>query len=146
MQPPNLPSSRPSAPVGLKIVMFILWYAILQGLFIIRLFAAPKGMSMEGLPLTIDLSMIGWIGMAGAAASMVIRWIVAPKIKDPAATLPAMIIGVALAEGCGIFGMFVVQDVAERNLLFYVSVVCVVLSAPIYLLMRPKEPSPYRQS
>lgn len=143
-----------TSPKQAKIVMWVIWFAILQGLFIIRIFAAPKAAAPEeALPL--ELTAIAYVGITAAAISMIIRWLVIPKFTDFQSAsltklqsiLPLMIIGLAMAEGCGILSMFVIPSthVDERNLLFAISVACVILSAPVYLLAKP-EKSPFRES
>ena len=55
--------------------------------------------------------------MALAAGSMGIRFLLIPKIADLAKLLPAMIIGLALAEGIGILGMFAIsKDLPETQI------------------------------
>ena len=135
-----------SSPKQVKIVMWVIWFAILQGLFIIRIFAAPKAVAPEeALPL--ELTSMAWVGLAAATAGMIVRWVIIPRITELQSKLSAMVIGLAFSDGCGMLGMFAIPSthVDERSLLFAISVACVILSAPVYLLTKP-EKSPFRES
>ena len=119
------------SPNSQRIVMWVIWFAILQGLFVIRLFAAPKFTpEQEAMPLVI--SPIAWIALGSACISMIVRWLIIPRITEMQPRLTAMIVGLALAEGGGILGMFACYNAQESTLLFTVSAACVFLSAPIY--------------
>lgn len=130
-----------------KIVFWIIWFAILQGLFIIHFFAAPKPVPAEEA-VAFSLSMISLIALAAAGIGMVLRWVIIPRIPSMTAKLPVMVFGLALCEGCGIIGMFALPGAHndERMLLFSVAVATVILSAPIYTLSRKTESSPFHVS
>jgi len=127
--------------------MWIIWFAILQGLFILHFFAAPKPVPAEEA-VAFSLSMISIVALAAAGIGMVLRWVVIPRITSKLAQLQAMIIGLALCEGSGIIGMFVLPGAHndERMLLFVVAVATVILSAPIYTIRRKTEVSPFHVS
>lgn len=113
-------------------VFWIIWFAIMNGLFIMLFLAAggiPKG-SNVGEPPT-------WIVGACAAlvvAAIAIRFLVIPKIKQLSQLLPAMIVGMAFAEATGIIAMFVLgKEFPEtRMTLFLTSVFTVLIFAPSY--------------
>ena len=69
------------------------------------------------------------------------------SMKSLQAKLPIMIFGLALCEACGIIGIFVVdhQLPREQLLLFWMAVGGVLVSAPIYTVLKTK-PSPFRES
>ena len=127
-------------------VFWIIWFAILSGVFVMKVIAAPASVVPDEV-VEMQLSPIALIGLAAAAGSMVCRWVIIPAIKSPEAKLPAMVAGLAMAELCGILGMFVVaRDQADaRSLMFVTSVICIILSAPIYTLNRPSTKSPFHQ-
>ena len=114
--------SNPNAPKTL--VFWIIWFAIFNGLFILLFFAAggiPKGNNEGEAPLGI---------ICGAAAltvaSVAIRFLLIPRIKDPVKLLPAMIVGLALAEGIGIIGMFAVgKELPETRIALFITSVSV---------------------
>lgn len=114
-------------------IFWIIWFAILNGLFILLFLAAggiPRGENV-GEPPTVLVVAAG----VAAAASMGIRFLLLPRITDPAKLLPVMIVGLALAEGVGILGMFAVgRDFPETRIaLFLASVSAVVVYAPFYV-------------
>jgi CDP-diglyceride synthetase len=113
-------------------VFWIIWFAIMNGLFIMLFVAGggiPKGAN-TGQPPT-------WI--VGACAALVvvavaIRFLLIPKIKQLAQLLPAMVIGMALAETVGIFAIFLLgKEFPEtRMTLFLTSAFTVLIYAPSY--------------
>ena len=113
-------------------VFWIIWFAIMNGLFIMLFLVAggiPKGTN-QGPPPT-------WIvGACGALVvfAIAIRFLVIPKIKQLSQLLPAMIVGLALAEAVGIFAIFLLgKEFPEtRMTLFLTSAFTVLIYAPSY--------------
>jgi CDP-diglyceride synthetase len=123
--------NKPNAPTTL--VFWVIWFAILNGLFIMLFFAAggvPKGSNEGDGP-------VGTIGLAAllAVLSIGFRFLLIPRIKDPVKLLPVMILGLAMAEAIGIIGMFVVgREFPETRIaLFVTSVSAVTVFAPVYI-------------
>lgn len=113
-------------------VAWVIWFSILNGLFILMFFAAggiPKGSNESAGPA-------GIIGIAAllAVVSVGIRFLLIPAIRDPVKLFSVMIIGLALAESIGILGMFAVgkEFPQTRLALFFTSVSAVVTYAPVY--------------
>jgi predicted permease len=90
----------------------------------------PKGSNQGGAPVGIIVA-----AAVLAVVSVAIRFFLIPKIKDPVKLLPAMIVGLALAEAIGIIGMFVVgKEFPETRIaLFVTSVSLVTAFAPAYV-------------
>ena len=134
-------------PQASPLVMWIIWFAIFQGLFILRFFAAPKPVPAEEA-VAFSLSMISIVALAAAGLGMVTRWVIIPRLSSMVMQLQAMIIGLALSEGGGIIGMFMLPSSHndERMLLFSVAAATVILSAPIYTIRRKTERSPFHVS
>ncbi len=42
--------------------------------------------------------------------SVIIRWVLLPRFKSASKAFPSFILGVALAEGCGLMGILVVPE------------------------------------
>lgn len=113
-------------------IFWIIWFAIMNGLFIILFFAAggiPKGTN-QGTPPT-------WI--VGVCAALVviavaIRFLVIPRIKQLSLLLPVMVAGLAFAEAVGIIAMFLLdkQFPQTRLTLFLTSASTVLIYAPSY--------------
>jgi len=123
--------SQPNSPNA--IVFWIIWFAIFNGLFIMQFLAAggiPKGSNDGDAP-------VGIIGIAAmlAVVSVAIRFLLIPKVKDPAKLLPVMVLGLAMAESIGIIGMFAVgKEFPETRIaLFVTSVSAVTVFAPVYV-------------
>jgi hypothetical protein len=134
-------SPRENAPQ--PIILWIIWFAILSGLLIMQFFAGggiPSGSDQGEGPVLFQT-----LALVLAAASLIVRFAVIPRLKDLQQKLPAMIVGIALAEGIGILGMFAVphQYGATRLFMLGISIVCVVISAPIYAKF-PVGGSPFR--
>src|SRR6478735_154976 len=132
-------SSQDSPKPPQALVFWIIWFAILQGLVIQQFFIGggiPKGVDQGNPP-------IQWLALAGglAIAALVIRFSVIPRLKTIPQKLPAMIIGLALSEGIGLFGMFVVgKNFPETQQVFLVTAIaCIVSFAPVYARERAKD-------
>jgi len=95
-------------PPPTKLVLWIMWFALISGLVMIYTFAAPKG-GDGGKTLQ-------YFPMIPFAISIFIRWVLLPKATTIAAAMPIFIVGMALAEGCGILGMFIVPQLKETYL------------------------------
>lgn len=99
----------------------------------IMFFAAggmPSGENDRAAPLWVVL-----LASVGAIAAMSIRFLLIPKITEISKLLTAMIIGLAIAEGIGFLGLFIVsKDLPQTRLaLFVTSVSCIITLAPIYV-------------
>jgi hypothetical protein len=114
------------------IVFWVIWFAILSGLLMIQFFAGggmPSGVDKGEGPVLFQGLALG-MGMA----AMIVRFVVIPRIGTLEKKLPAMIIGLALSEGIGILGAFVVGPDFGSTKLFMlaISVGCIILYAPVY--------------
>ncbi|RYD20268.1 MAG: hypothetical protein EOP88_15755 [Verrucomicrobiaceae bacterium] len=128
---PMEPSPTDVRPL-LPIIFWIIWFAILNGLVMIQLFAGggiPKGGDQVGHPVVV-LAIVSGLALVALA----IRFVVIPQIGDVVKKLPAMIVGLALSEGIGIVGMFVVgkEFPDTKQALFVSAIVCILSFAPFY--------------
>lgn len=133
----------PRANTPQPLVFWIIWFAILSGLLIMQFFAGggiPSGTDQGEEPVLFRLLALG-----AAAAALFVRFGVIPRIKELEKKLPVMIVGLALAEGIGILGMFAVPRElgATRLFMLGLSIACVVISAPTYAKF-PSGGSPFR--
>jgi hypothetical protein len=122
---------KPAQPPAL-LVFWIIWFATLQGLVVIQFFVGggiPKG-SDQGPAPTL------WVAVAGilALVALSIRFMWIPRLAALPKKLPAMIVGLALAEAIGFVGMFLVgkEFAATRLALFVLSIACIASLAPVY--------------
>ena len=124
----NPPPQAPAPPV----VFWVIWFAILSGLMIMQFFVGggiPTGGGQEKEPVIWQVLALG-----AAAAALIVRFIIIPRLAGLEKKLPLMIIGLALSEGIGIIGMFVVppEHASTRLFMLGTALVCIVLSAPVY--------------
>jgi hypothetical protein len=130
-------------PPPQPLVFWIIWFAILSGLLVMQTFAGggiSSGSDQGEGPVLFQT-----LALVAAAVSLFVRFAVIPRLDGLQKKLPAMIIGLALAEGIGILGMFAVphQYGATRLFMLGLSIVCVVISAPVYAKF-PGGGSPFR--
>jgi hypothetical protein len=116
------------------LVWWIIWASILSGLVIIYLFLGrgPMKPAVTG-DLLVNLS-----GVIPLFVSIVIRWLVLPRYDDLQKAFPVFIVGLALAEGCGILGIFLGGPF--RDDLFVLGVLGVAQFVPLFArkLLEPK--------
>lgn len=100
-----------SQPPPTKMVIWIIWFAITFGLVIIYSFAAPPAPAGDQ-----GSDPLQYLPLVPLAISVFIRWALLPRQKTIAAALPVFIVGLAMAEGCGIIGMFIVPQLKQTYL------------------------------
>ena len=83
-------------------IWWIIWAAILAGLGVIYLAL------VQGRPLApaAENPLFNLLGLVPLFISIVIRWLVLPRYTEPARALYMFIAGLALAEACGLLGLF----------------------------------------
>jgi F0F1-type ATP synthase membrane subunit c/vacuolar-type H+-ATPase subunit K len=96
------PSTGQSPRTALKI-WWMIWAAILAGLCAIY-FALGR---VHPLPVAASTNpLVNLVGLVPLFISIIIRWLVLPRYAEPARAFPMFIIGLALAEACGLLGVF----------------------------------------
>jgi hypothetical protein len=123
---------QPQGNTPQPIMFWVIWFAILTGLLIMQFFAGggiPSGSDQGDGPVLFQT-----LSLVSATASIIVRFVIIPKLRDLQKKLPMMIVGLALAESIGILGMFAVphQYGATRLFMLGLSIACVVISAPVY--------------
>ncbi|MGC4015565.1 MAG: hypothetical protein QM755_13755 [Luteolibacter sp.] len=131
-------SLHPSPAPAKAIVFWVIWFAILSGLFVIQLFVGggiPEGPDQGQAPLVFIAA-----GSVAAFASLLVRFLILPSKKSLEQKLPLMIISLALAEAPGIAAAVVVpHGFAQTRLwMFLAAVGCVIISAPVYAKEEPR--------
>ncbi len=109
------------------LVWWIVWGSILTGLVLIYFFL------VGGKPLpapSANNSLTGLIGVVPLFVSIVLRWLVLPRATDPNRAFVSFIIGVVLAEACGILGIFLGGP--YRDSLFVLGVLGITQYVPFY--------------
>lgn len=84
-------------------IWWILWAAILAGLILIYLIF---GRASPLPPPSAQNPLQGLAGIVPLFISIILRWLVAPRGTDPKRAFVLFIVGLALAEACGILGIF----------------------------------------
>lgn len=117
--------TRASSPVAPVFIWWIIWATILCGLVMIYVFLGRRP-PVEGMARGGSLD---YLGLAPLAMSVVLRWLVLPRIDRATAALPVFVIGLALGEACGILGIFLSARPAE---LFALGLLGVLQWAPLF--------------
>ncbi|HKB56163.1 MAG TPA: hypothetical protein VKC51_01115 [Lacunisphaera sp.] len=109
-------------------VWWIIWAATLMVQCLIYFFLA----SGKPLPTQVPAreSLQGLIGLVPLFVSIVIRWLVLPRYTEPGRALVIFIIGLGLAAGCGILGIF--MGGPYRDSLFVLGVLGITQYVPFY--------------
>ena len=109
------------------IIWWSIWAATLTGLGMIYL------LLVQGKPLppaSAENSLQGLVGFVPLFVSIVIRWLVLPRLTEPARVFVFFVAGVALAEACGLLGIFLGGP--YRDSLFVLGVLGVTQYVPFY--------------
>lgn len=115
-------------------IWWIVWSVILTGLILIYLFFGRGSLKPgTGADVLVNLS-----GVVPLFLSIIIRWLVLPRYNDLARAFPMFVIGLALAEGCGLLGIFL--GGVYRDDLFLLGVLGVTQYVPLFAkkLLEPK--------
>jgi cadmium resistance protein CadD (predicted permease) len=123
MQSPDAQRNR-----GRIIVWWIIWGAILSGLVMIYSFLG-RGQSVSP-ELAKEKMLTGLIGLIPLFISVVIRWLVLPRCTEMSRAFVWFIIGLSLAEGCGLLGIFLGGP--YRDDLFLIGLFGIVQYVPIF--------------
>jgi len=109
------------------LVWWIVWASILTGLLLIYLLLA-QGKPLP--PVSKENPLQGLVGLVPLFISIIVRWLVLPRATDPNRAFVLFIIGVALAEACGILGIFLGGP--YRDSLFVLGVLGITQYVPFY--------------
>ena len=109
------------------LVWWIIWAAILGWLVLIYLFL---GSGKPLPPVSQENPLQGLIGVVPLFVSIVIRWLVLPRATDPNRAFVLFIVGLALADGCGLLGIFLGGP--YRDSLFVLGVLGITQYVPFY--------------
>lgn len=109
-------------------VWWIVWAAILTGLIVIFFSFThgkplPAGGRLDELPANL-------LGVVPIFVSVIVRWLVLPRSTAPHRAFVLFIVGLALAEGCGILGIFLGGP--YRDLLFILGLFGIIQYVPVY--------------
>jgi len=105
-------------------IWWIVWGVVVTGLVVIYLLFGC-GPTRAGSDLLVNLS-----GVVPLFVSIIIRWLVLPRYSDLARAFPMYVVGLALAEGCGLLGIFL--GGVYRDDLLVLGVLGVVQFVPLF--------------
>jgi hypothetical protein len=116
------------------LLWWIVWGAVLGGLVVIYLMLG-RGPVPPSPPADV---LVNLAGMVPLFVSIVIRWLVLPRYTDERRALVVFIVGLALAETCGILGLVLGHQ--YRDDLFVLGVLGVAQYVPLFVkkLQEPK--------
>ncbi|OHE81706.1 MAG: hypothetical protein A3G75_10620 [Verrucomicrobia bacterium RIFCSPLOWO2_12_FULL_64_8] len=96
------PEAKSPPTGGGAAVWWAIWAVTLFGLVLIYVFIGRKLPTQVAPPnLVIDLFAFGLL-----TTSCLLRWLILPRIKRAQQAFVLFVAGLALAEGCGIIGIF----------------------------------------
>ena len=110
------------------LIWWIIWAAPLVGLTLIYLFLRGDQPPLAHVPPKETLT--GLIGLVPLFISIVIRWLMLPRYTKEGRALVIFIIGIALAEGCGLLGTFIGGP--YRDSLFLLGLLGIAQYVPFY--------------
>jgi hypothetical protein len=116
------------------LIFWIIWGSILAGLVVIyALFGRGSVKPTVASDLPVNLA-----GVVPLFISIVVRWLVLPRCQDVMKMFPIYIIGLALAEACGLLGIFLGGP--YRDSLFLLGLLGVTSYVPLFAkrLLEPK--------
>ena len=109
------------------LVWWTLWGTILAGLLVIYWFLG-RGPQAPVVPGANPFSNL--IGFVPLFVSIIIRWLVLPRYTEPVPAFVMFIIGLSLAEACGMLGIFLGGP--YRDSLFVLGVLGITQYVPFY--------------
>jgi hypothetical protein len=95
-----------SVPIPL---WWLAWAAVIVGLAIVHAMAPVEREQAGGVSLR-------YLPVAPLVFSAIIRWLVLPRFRSRLRAFPIFVFGVAMAEGCGLLGIFLAPDLRQTYL------------------------------
>lgn len=116
------------------LIFWVIWGSVLAGLVVIHFVLGQEPVKPA---VAADLP-VNLVGVVPLFVSIVIRWLVLPRCHDFTRVLPVFVVGLALAEACGLLGIFLGGP--YRDSLFVLGVLGVTSYVPLFVkhLLEPK--------
>jgi hypothetical protein len=114
-------------------IMWVMWAALTSGFLVIQ-FILGGGLPQGKNPPTAGVHPIAIMGVVLVIIATGIRWFVLPRFAALNQKLVMMIVGMALSEGAGINGIFLIpaSQPETKLAIFVLSLLGMVQFAPIY--------------
>ena len=109
------------------LVWWTLWASILAGLLVIYSFLG-RGPQAPVVPGANPFPHL--VGFVPLFVSIIIRWLVLPRYTEPVPAFVMFVIGLSLAEACGLLGIFLGGP--YRDSLFVLGVLGITQYVPFY--------------
>jgi hypothetical protein len=107
------------------LVWWIIWATLLGGVLVIYFTLGRRPLPASGGITTIDV-----VGLVQLTASITLRWLFFPRLRDPQKALVAFVIGLAMAESCSFLDIFLSSS--YRDELFVLGALGIVQWMPLY--------------
>lgn len=114
-------------PGAKPLVWWVLWITFLAGLPVMYFVLGPK--ARETAPAFPGSAWI--LGAMPVMVGTALRWVVLPRLANPAAALPLFVAGIAFCEASLFFGLFIFPDHAQ--ILFILSLLGTIQFAPYFV-------------
>ncbi|MDI1318930.1 MAG: hypothetical protein PSW75_01890 [bacterium] len=85
------------------LIWWIIWAAILAGQILSYCFLGRGPLAPPAPGANPFLNLVGFVPLF---VSIIIRWLALPRATDPKAAFVMFIVGLALADACGLLGIF----------------------------------------
>lgn len=140
MNPP--PNTSPQSPrAAVLVVWWAIWTAIVGGLIVIHLLGPGSGSAARKTAAPPNV-ITDYIAIGNVVISSLLRWLLLPRLVDHQRALTVFVIGLSLAESCGILGTFLSS---HPTALFALSLAALLQWAPVFIgKLLPPEPAPRR--
>lgn len=109
------------------LIWWVIWGGVLAGLCLIYFFLARAKPLPAPLLSELPVNLAGFVPLF---LSVVVRWLVLPRYREPGRALVVFILGLALAEACGLLGIFLGGP--YRDALFVLGMLGVTQYVPFY--------------
>jgi F0F1-type ATP synthase membrane subunit c/vacuolar-type H+-ATPase subunit K len=119
----------------------VAWWAIWAGLLVSLVAIYFALVSGRPRPAAAPNPFVDLIGLVPLFLSIVIRWLVLPRYHEGRRALPVFVVGLALADACGIIGMFLGGP--YRDDFFVLGTLAILQFVPFYArrLYEPRPPT-----
>ena len=131
-------STAPNPAKFNPIIEWITWSAISIGVIVLYFNFGQRPYGPEQ-PITAP-SALALVGLGPLVASIALRWLLLPRMPSAQKRFPLFIVGLALAEACGILGIFLGGE--HKDTLFTLSLLGLAQYFPAFLpSFKPPVPS-----
>lgn len=134
-----MPTNPTTKKIPQALLERIIWCAITTGLIVIYFTVGQDHAKTAATPAPAALAFIGILPLAFSTA---MRWMMLPRMTEPQKRLPLFIVGVALAESCGVLGIFLGGE--HKDTLFVLSLLGLAQYFPAFLPRLGPPPASFR--